>query len=256
MNHNHTFVVLAHGFSPYLDGCLDTLAGQTVRSRVLVSTSTPNELIESAVCRHSVELVVNEVGGGIGADWNFGLRVANTRYVTLIHQDDTYMPNFLERSLMVLKKYEGALVFTGYEEVDNDGLQTSSKISRVKHLIEAVTLGRVRCVPNWRMRAYLAFGVPLPCSSVTYDLNKFEGFAFSTEYAANLDWDAWLRLLDSGKQFVRDPARLVGRRHNPLTATSQALANGTRAREDLQLFRRIWPKPIADLIAIAYRTGY
>ena len=55
---------------------------------------------------------------------------------------------------------------------------------------------------------------------------------------------------------LRVPDRLVGRRHNPLTATSRLIADGTRAREDLIMFRRAWPWPLGDIIAMAYRAGY
>ena len=78
----------------------------------------------------------------------------------------------------------------------------------------------------------------------------------SGAFKSNLDWDAWLRLLESGARFVRTPERLVGRRHNPLTATSALTREGVRRAEDEIIFRRLWPRPLADLIAFAYRAGY
>lgn len=253
---DHAFVVLAYERSPFLAGCLDTLLAQTAPSRIVISTSTPNDLIAEQADRVGAEVHVNPKRESIGADWNFGLRVTDARFVTLVHQDDTYRPDFLRGSMDLLRRHDGDICFTGYQEVDDDGLPTSSKISKVKHLIEAVTLTPVTKPSALRMRAFLAFGAPLPCSSVTYDISRLGGFAFSQEYAANLDWDAWLRLIDMGKQFVRHPARLVGRRHNRLTTTSQLIANGCRRREDLDLFRRIWPRPIGDTIALLYRAGY
>jgi len=253
---DHAFVVLAYKRSPFLAGCLDTLLAQTTPSRIIVSTSTPNDLISDQAARVGAELLVNPRSEGIGADWNFGLRSAQARFVTLVHQDDTYRPEFLERSLGLLRRHDGDVCFTGYQEIDDDGRPTSSKISKVKHLIEAVTLTPVTRPSALRMRAFLAFGAPLPCSSVTYDTSRLRDFAFSNDYEANLDWDAWLRLIDMGKQFVRHPGRLVGRRHNALTATSQLIANGCRRREDLDLFRRIWRRPIGDTIALLYRAGY
>lgn len=253
---DHAFVVLAYKRSPFLAGCLDTLTRQTTPSRIVLSTSTPNELIADQAARIGAEVRVNPASEGIGADWNFGLRIAGARYVTLVHQDDTYRPEFLERSMELLRRHDGDVCFTGYQEIDDDGRPTSSKISKVKHLLEAATLTPVTRPSAFRMRAFLAFGAPLPCSSVTYDLSRLGDFAFSRDYSANLDWDAWLRLIDMGKQFVRHPGRLVGRRHNALTATSQLLADGSRRREDLDLFRRIWPRPLSDTIALLYRTGY
>ena len=45
----HTYVVCAYKESPYLEKCIESLKKQTVESRILVATSTPNELI-SGIC--------------------------------------------------------------------------------------------------------------------------------------------------------------------------------------------------------------
>ena len=41
----HTFVVCAYKESPYLEECIKSLLAQTVRSEILITTSTPNEKI-------------------------------------------------------------------------------------------------------------------------------------------------------------------------------------------------------------------
>jgi glycosyltransferase involved in cell wall biosynthesis len=250
---DHTFVVPAHGDSPFLAGCLASLRAQTLASRIVVATSTLSAHIASAARAAEVEVVVNPERRGIGADWNFALDRAGRRFVTLAHQDDVYAPGFLEQTLAAFARQEGGLCFTGYQEIDDAGAPVSSRVSRVKHLIEAATLGRARAVRGPRLRAYLSFGNPLPCSSVTFDTARLPGFRFSEAYASNLDWDAWWRLMAAGETFARAPARLVGRRHNALTATARLKRDGTRAAEDLILFRRAWPRPLADLIATVYR---
>ena len=249
----HVFVVPAHGDSPFLGGCLATLATQTMSSRTLVATSTPSDFISGIARAAGVDILVNPERRGIGADWNFALGVAGRRFVTLAHQDDTYAPDFLAQTLAAFARDDGGLCFTGYQEIDDAGAPISSKVSRVKHLIERVTLGRTRVVRGPRLRAYLSFGNPLPCSSVTFDTRKLPGFSFSEDFASNLDWDAWWRLMAAGAAFLRVPARLVGRRHNALTATARLKRDGIRAAEDLAMFRRAWPGPIADLIGAVYR---
>jgi hypothetical protein len=72
---------------------------------------------------------------------------------------------------------------------------------------------------------------------------------------SNLDWDAWWRLMASGKHFVRVRERVVRRRHNALTETSRLLKDGSRASEDLIMFRRAWPRPVSDWIAGVYRLA-
>jgi hypothetical protein len=254
---DHVFVVPAFGDSPFLAGCLASLQAQWLPSAIIIATSTPSDFIDAVARDARVEVIVNPERKGIAADWNFALGLAGRRYATLAHQDDTYAPDFVAQTLSAFAgDSEGVLCFTGYQEIDDAGGAKSSKISRVKHLIELVTLGRSRAVRGPRLRAYLSFGNPLPCSSVTFDTRKLRGFRFSSEYASNLDWDAWWRLMEDGATFLRTPDRLVGRRHNVLTATAGLKRDGTRAVEDLVMFRRAWPRLIADAIAAIYRwTG-
>jgi len=252
----HAFAVLAYGNSPFLRACLASLKAQTVQSRVVIVTSTPSEFIRDASREFGVDLIVNPLREGIAGDWNFGLAATGARFVTLAHQDDIYEPGFLAETLSVFDARNGQICFTGYQEIDDAGARKSSKISKVKHLIEFLTVGRAQAVRGWRLRAYLSFGNPLPCSSVTLDTAALESFSFSGDYASNLDWDAWWRLMAAGKTFLRAPGRLVGRRHNALTATSGLIKDGTRAVEDLVMFCRAWHRPLGDAIAFVYRAGY
>jgi hypothetical protein len=251
----HQFAVMAFGDSPYLAGCLASLRAQTIPAQILVATSTPSAQIAATAEAAGAALLVNPERAGIAADWNFALRAGGTRLVTLAHQDDLYYPTFLARSLELLRQGAG-VAFTGYEEVGDDGAPTRSRLSAVKHALERAFLGRVDNPGPARLRRFLAFGNPLPCSSATFDLARIGDFAFSGEFRSNLDWDAWLRLIEDGVAFARTPERLVGRRHNPLTATSALIKEGVRANEDLVMFRRLWPSPLAELIALAYKAGY
>jgi hypothetical protein len=253
----HSFIVLAYGESPFLAGCLRSLAAQTAPSRVLLSTSTPSPFLEHVAAKAGIETRINPRREGIAADWNFALGQAETRYVTLAHQDDIYAPEFTASSLALFaREPKAALSFTGYQEVDDEGLPKSSRISRVKHLIEFATIGRREVLKGRALRAFLSFGNPLPCSSVTFDRVNLKQFQFSPEFQSNLDWEAWWRLAQAGETFLHAPDRLVGRRHNALTATSRLIADGTRWTEDLAMFRKAWPRPLADAIALTYRAGY
>lgn len=257
MSEDHAFVVMAHGDSPFLARALASLRAQTLASSILVTTSTPSTFIQGAADAAAAPLLINPEAAGIAADWNFALGATGARFVTLAHQDDVYYPAFLARSLGLLKANPAAcLAFTGYVEIGDDDAQVLSRTSVVKHALERVILGAATAPGPGRLRAFLAFGNPLPCSSVTFDRQRLGDFAFSSAFRSNLDWDAWLRLLDAGAVFARTPERLVGRRHNRLTATSALTREGVRRSEDLILFRRLWPRPAAELIALAYKVGY
>ncbi|HTI67143.1 MAG TPA: glycosyltransferase family 2 protein [Caulobacteraceae bacterium] len=253
----HSFLVPAYGDSPFLDGCLVSLAAQTRSSRIVVVTSTPSAHIAAAADRAGADLVVNPDRLGIASDWNFALRQADTAYVTLAHQDDTYAPAFLETTLALFAaRPDAALCFTGYQEIDDSGAPVSSRISRVKHALEALSLGSRRVARGLPLRLFLSFGNPLPCSSVTFNRTALSDFAFSDAYASNLDWEAWWRLYREGRTFLHAPARLVGRRHNALTETSRLIQDGRRQSEDAQMFARIWPAPLNLAIGRLYAAGY
>ena len=254
---DHAFVVMAYGDSPFLPQCLASIAVQSQRSSVMISTSTPSGYISEASARHHAPVIVNPERAGIAADWNFALRAAGHRHVTLAHQDDVYLPSFTATSLALLAaRDDAALAFTGYVEIDDRGNRRRSRISYAKHALESAILGPGRAPSARRMKRFLSFGNPLPCSSVTFDRERIGDFAFSGAFKSNLDWDAWLRLIDGGARFARTPERLVGRRHNPQTATAALTREGVRRAEDEIIFRRLWPRPLADLIAFAYRAGY
>jgi hypothetical protein len=257
MSKGHSFVVLAYKDSPFLQGCMEGLAAQTVKTQIVVATSTPSPFIDAIAARFGAEVKINPRAEGIGADWNFGLNASSANYVTLAHQDDTYDPRFAERTLGLFEKNpQAALCFTAYGEIDDAGRATRSKISLIKHSLEAAILGRREQVGGTRLRAFLAFGNPLPCSAVTFNRARLSDFRFSLEYKSNLDWDAWLRLQERGEIFLHAPERLVGRRHNPLTETSRLIREGIRQKEDSQMFRRIWPAPLGGALAYLYRAGY
>lgn len=250
---DHCFAVMAFGDSPFLGECLASLRSQA--ARILVTTSTPSPAIAAAAAAVEAPIKVNPICSGIANDWNFALAASGARYVTLAHQDDVYYPRFLGRSLEMLAAGAG-VVFTGYGEIDDHGAPRRSRISFAKHALERATLGGAERPGPRALRRFLAFGNPLPCSSVTFDLEAIGDFAFSPTWRSNLDWDAWLRLIEAGAIFARTPERLVGRRHNALTATSSLIRQGVRGAEDLRMFRRMWPSPLAELIALAYKAGY
>ncbi len=56
---NHTFVVCAYKESEYLKECIESLLAQTVKSRIVIATSTPNEHIRSIACRYRLDVCVN-----------------------------------------------------------------------------------------------------------------------------------------------------------------------------------------------------
>jgi glycosyltransferase involved in cell wall biosynthesis len=250
----HMFVVPAYGNSAWLDRCLESLQQQTSQSPILITTSTPSEYLDEIARKRGIEIEVNPVSGGIGADWNFALSRAPRQWVTLAHQDDWYAPTYVERCLRIAARTDEAiLVFAAaMETMGSTGTQVQN--SRVKRIIcDGVFLGAASIRSRMRKRLLLSFGNPIPCPSVMVNRFAVPDFTFSEQMKSNLDWIAWLDLARRPGSFayVREP--LVHRTIHSDAATVTWLEQ--RAAEDERVLRELWPRPVAAVLGRLYARG-
>ena len=217
MTAKHTFVVPAFGEPPWLERCLQSLRQQTVPSRILITTSTPNAYLSATADRLQIPMVVNPISAGIASDWNFALKHADSEWVSLAHQDDWYEADFLESSLNVADRIESIiLVFTAATE-SREGSSDSGTNPRIKRAICAVTfLSQPLIRATLRKRLLLSFGNPIPCPSVMLNTRVLPTFRFPDGWRSNLDWIAWLQLAGEPGAFAYVPRALV---HRTLHAT-------------------------------------
>ncbi|WP_133967947.1 glycosyltransferase family 2 protein [Eubacterium limosum] len=247
---DHTFVVCAYKESPYLELCLKSLVNQTIKTKILIVSSTKNNFIQSLARKYDVPLFIHE-DGGIGQDWNFGLRTAKSQYVTLAHQDDIYAKDYGKDIINSLEKYDDALIaFTDYQEVRNNCVITNNinlKIKR-KLLLPLKINGRIK----FFKRIVLSFGNPICCPSVTYNMKLLEKFTFDLDWNTNLDWNAWEKLSRKTGRFIYLPKVLLSHRIHNDSETSNTIHNNQRAIEDFEMLTKFWPKHIARLIFHQY----
>lgn len=104
-------------------------------------------------------------------------------------------------------------------------------------------------------KSILCFGNPIPCPSVMYNKECIGYFEFSKGFYCNMDWDAWLRLAKREGSFIYVKERLVIHRIHNKAETSIRIKSGDRKREDERIFKRLWPKIIAVILARAYYAG-
>lgn len=255
---DHTFVILAHGDSPHLAECLDSLVSQTVGSRMCIATSTPSDYLRSIADRYGMELKTTEAGRGIAHDWNFGLQCADTMYVTLAHQDDIYLPTYTAECLAAASRHPDTLIaFPDYIELIDGRDRSGTLMLRIKKLMLFITMpltDNVRRV--LRKRWVIAFGSPIPAPGVMYHLASLPGFRFSSDFSINMDWDAWARMTQMEGRFVYVNKVLMKHRIHPESATTAGLKLNLRQTEDLRMFRRFWPGFIAAILARLYASSY
>jgi glycosyltransferase involved in cell wall biosynthesis len=255
---DHAFVVPAFGESRHLSDCLASIGAQSRRSDVLITTSTPSDALDAIARAHRVRVVVNPIRAGIGSDWNFALTASDARFVTLAHQDDAYDACYAARVLDALVRAKDALIaFCDFGEITASGPRPLHSNLRIKRMLCNRAFRGSDAIRTRRDKErLLAWGNPIGCNAVMFDRVRLPDFCFASEFASNLDWDAWLRLAAIDGAFVRVAEPLAYRRIHEDSETSALIADRRRVVEDLALFRRLWPAPIASLIAFAYRTSY
>lgn len=255
---NHSFAVMAYKDSPFLSECLESLKTQTFQSEVYISTSTPSIFIIEIAKKYDCKVFVSEPGKGIAHDWNFSLAQSKTKYVTLAHQDDLYLPDYAEKCFNAAEKFNDTLIcFTKYKETLEENDRADTFMLRIKNLMLRffMPLKKNLKIVFWK-KLLLSTGCPISCPTVMYNRELLHGFKFSNEFAIDLDWDAWYRMTNIKGRFVFVSKVLVKHRIHAGSETSAGLNNNLRQNEDLKMFKRIWPSFIAIIFAKLYAGSY
>ena len=259
MSHRHSFAVMAYKDAPFLEEAVASVLSNDGKSDVYLTTSTPSERISEIAEKNGIPLHVNTGKAGIVGDWQFALSKATTPYVTLVDQDDRYDPEYAPLVILAFDKYpESQIVFTNYEEIDNSGaVRPSNRTLRVKRVLLLPFRFRMSLASRFGRRLILRFGNPVCSPAVTYNLPQLGGWElFDESYAMSLDWEAWLRMADKPGRFTYLHRSLLQHRIHEGTQTSTGLRDGRRFAEDLNLYRRLWPAPVARFLAGRYSASY
>jgi len=249
----HTFVIMAHKESPYLKECIDSLKAQTAESEILISTSTPSPLLSELSESYSIPLIINNSGNGIASDWSFAFRSCTSRYITLVHQDDIYMPEYTAACLAGARRNTDSLIsFTDYSELSGKKTINMSTNLIIKKMLLSAFLFKESVNSPYLKRGIVSFGNPIPCPSVMYNREHIGDFEFSEEFCCNMDWDAWLRLSERNGSFVYVKKVLMAHRIHKDSQTSLQVEKNVRRREDDRIFERLWPLPFARVLAALY----
>ncbi|MGT2894891.1 glycosyltransferase [Streptococcus entericus] len=254
MSNQHTFVICAYGESLYLEECIQSLKQQTRSSELILYTSTPNDLIEGLCQRYGIPLKTKP-GGGIGKDWNNALSFVETPYATIAHQDDVYLPDFLEKTLSAFEKHPDSLItYTDYAELQDDKVRPENLNLKIKTgLLRFLALA-----PSsrfWRNRS-LAFGNAICCPAVSYNLRALQGFSFSETLKTSLDWYGWYTISSTySGRFSYIPDKLMYHRIHEESETTATIKDNTRTKEDLFMYEQFWPKWVAKLLIPHYEKS-
>lgn len=254
-NNLHSFAVLAYKNSPYLEECILSLKNQTVQSDIYITTATPSQFLEDIARRHGVQLIIKRYSNGIASDWSFAYNYCENEYVTLAHQDDIYLPRYTELCLKEAKKHspnKELIIFTGYKDFIGTKARTFAPHIFIKGILLFPFLVKRDISSSFIRKSVLSFGNPIACPTVMYHREELGKFEFAEEFSCNMDWDAWLRLSELKGNFIYIKDNLVLHRINKDSQTSRQIDNNRRQKEDRLIFERLWPKPMAMLLASFY----
>jgi glycosyltransferase involved in cell wall biosynthesis len=184
-------VLPTYGPVPYLRDALDSVLAQTYPAwrLTLIDNSPETGGARAVLDRYGDDprLRYQATGGLSQAEnWNAAFRSGDAPYIAMIHDDDVWAPEFLERRVAAMEAHpECAFVFSAYREIDSEGRIRAIHAPRVP----AGPLPPEQFVPVEFVRN------AIPVCSVLYRRSAFAAVGASFDPTAGyIDYDLWLRL--------------------------------------------------------------
>lgn len=253
-NITYTFVVLAYEESKYLDECIKSVLNQTLKTNVIIATSTPNEYIKKIAKKYNLNIISNKETKGIGFDFDFALNSANTDLVTIAHQDDIYEENYAEE---MIKNYQNdtIILFPNYYEIKGkEKVYKNLNLNIKKILLQPL---KIRKIAGFKIikRHVLRFGNAIGCPSVTFVKKNCPKELFASDLKCDVDWLAWEKLSRRKGKFIYINKYLMGHRIHEESTTTAIIQNNIRTKEDLIIFEKFWPHWFAKIINKFYSNS-
>ena len=250
----HTFVIPVYKESPYLEECIQSLLAQTIKSAIIITTSTPTAYSKTIAAKYGLSYFINDKKG-IANDWNFALSKASTSLATIAHQDDIYEATYTE-NIIAANKVNSLILFTGYHDIAGHQIRGATLNGFVKKVLLFPFAFKKSISTKFFKKSVLVLGDPICCPSVTFNLENLKGFGFSTEFTCALDWYAWYQLANRNGAFCFVNKKLVKHRIHRESETTVQISMGARRQEELQMFKLIWGNKMAGFVSWIYTLGH
>ena len=253
---DHTFAICAYGESPFLEECIQSVIGQSVKSNCLIATSTPNAHIRALAEKYDIPLKVNTGEPSISHDWNCAIAHCDTALVTLAHQDDTYAENYAEAMLEAMNASAKPLIFfSDYGELRGGEVEDDNNLLRTKRRLLKPIPSTGLASSTSQKRRIISLGSAICCPSVTFNVPELPNPPFLSNMKCDLDWEAWERFSRLEGDFVYSRKILMHHRIHEGSETTASIKDDSRMREDLTMLSKFWPKPVAHLIYKVYSSS-
>lgn len=261
-NMKHTFVICAYNESPFLEDCIKSLKRQRVKSYIKIATSTPNKYISNIAEKYNIEVFENGLKtecdiSNIGRDWQFAYNIAKTDMVTIAHQDDYYLKDYVSDLLKYKKKYPDMMLFTTSSiTLKNNKLIPLGKVEIVKKLLRLPLRCNLLNHLKFIKKMAITFGNPIIAPSCTYDKRLCPKDLFLSKFKFVIDWECLLRLSALNGRFVLSEKPGICYRIHDGATTKKSILDNTRQEEESLMFEKLLPRSIAGLYKKLYKNAY
>lgn len=254
---DHTFAICAYKESEYLEDCIISLKKQVMKSNIIMCTSTPNEHIRGLALKYGISLYIRDGASDIRDDWNYAYNTADTRWVTVAHQDDCYNEFYTFHLRKKVESMDNVVAFfSDYKPIKDGRVGKRDINSRIRRFLRTPMKSRHLAYLKSFKRGILAFGNSICCPTVTYNKEKLGDNVFTSELKFNIDWDTFYKLagVDGAFAYVDKPLGYY-RVHDGATS-KEFIVNNTRQADDEYMFRKFWPGWMAKFLMKFYKKAY
>ena len=255
-NNKLSLIICAYKESPYLEDCIKSLINQKTKCEVIISTSTPNDLVEKLAKKYKIKLFINKKSNGYYDEFLFAFNKANTDFVTLCHQDDIYLEDFSTEIIKKIEKSNDILItFSNYYDYKNEKIIKNSKLLFVKRFLNFPLKFKIFQNSKFIRRRILSLGNPICSPTVTFNKKLINEPVLKCPYRTSHDWYTWIDFSNKKGKFVYINKPLILRRINELSETTTVIADNSKQKSDLEIFKIFWPEKIAKLLLKVYSTS-
>ena len=239
----HTFVILAYCESDDLEDCIKSILNQSVKSNVVIATSTKNDFIIDIASEYALGVMVIDDANNKGDIYNYALNAFDTKLVTIASQNDVYDRNYVKEILKSYKQNQDAsIIFTDYYELLDDKKKKKTFKKRIKNCLMKPLKNRRFGNKKHFKKLVLKYDQVFCTSSVTYVKDEIKNNFFPSDLIYYNDWLAFIDLANIDSRFVYVDKELVGKRIINEDISLEKM------NESILIYRKLWPVWLVDYI--------
>jgi glycosyltransferase involved in cell wall biosynthesis len=252
-----TVIIPNYNGSRFLESLFNSLMAQTYKNFQVIfvddgSTDDSVSIAKIYLSRFSDMQIRLFENGGIAANWNRGLSLAETEFFTLLHCDDEYDPNYLNDMIRLMDRFpDSAIGHSAAKVIDASSKTLFSLADLYKE--QFYPKERDFCRPLDDQYLMLLSGDYIVCPAVMYRRELISSVGkFSEHLLQTLDWEYWFRVLLAGHTISGTSRRLYKYRRHGSNTTDHNSDNLLRYQEEIETLS--WA--VASAPNLVETTGY